>query len=583
MDGCPKSRQLIHRVAARLQLASFGRSFFRFCILIAAVYSALLVASRGAGWMIEVFDLYSLLTIPALGVLLAIIFYERPAIERAATEIDQHDQTGDVFLTLCRLETSAGSFQPLVVAAAERRAESVRPSDVVGFRWQRRLVAGIAVGGGLILAVSYFPQFDPFGRVEAQAAVNDVRQTLRQTRQETQFRLKQLQSEKRELQVSTSVNHSLGRLSEALQRVQADLRTQDIAELTDRQTELQSQWKKLRDDSGLQKIRDRSTALQQLGGAARTEEQWLEEIAKGRADSVNAALEALGEQISRLPETEDLPARRQLEHDIRKQLAELHQFADDRLDSVPLEVALERARQQLESGTVSPELESEATRAATESLELAQEEISEVARSARELQALEEGLRQIQLAKQRAAEARQNAIAAEDGQKTGAAASSEGSAKGLVANSSGNGQSGKAAAVPDGGLANAAGQGIRGAGSGQVSPENEQAETAFRHRREATFIDASRQLLSLKRRVQLEPGEATQEYTRLIRAMQSQLDVAVEVEEIPPGYVDGIRDYFSTLESSGVPPTLEDGEPGVAGDSQDAGEDRTNAENGSSD
>ena len=54
--------------------------------------------------------------------------------------------------------------------------------------------------------------------------------------------------------------------------------------------------------------------------------------------------------------------------------------------------------------------------------------------------------------------------------------------------------------------------------------------------------------MRLRRQGLADAGESSQEYRELVRTLQKRVSTAIEVEEIPPGYVSGIRSYFDSLE-----------------------------------
>ncbi|MDA1166580.1 MAG: hypothetical protein O3B13_26080, partial [Planctomycetota bacterium] len=86
-------------------------------------------------------------------------------------------------------------------------------------------------------------------------------------------------------------------------------------------------------------------------------------------------------------------------------------------------------------------------------------------------------------------------------------------------------------------------------GRPRIQPENDAVETAFRSERETLLIEPGRRLLLLRRTGLSEAGSSSQEYRLLVKSLQQRIDTAIEVEEIPPGYVSGIRAYFDALKS----------------------------------
>jgi hypothetical protein len=107
--------------------------------------------------------------------------------------------------------------------------------------------------------------------------------------------------------------------------------------------------------------------------------------------------------------------------------------------------------------------------------------------------------------------------------------------------------------------------------SGQATTgENDRAETVFRDARESLRLEETRRLLAMRRQGLSEVGEVSDEYRELVRSLQRRVLTVIEVEEIPPGYVSGIRRYFDSLEQTSQQDSL-NGRPTVESvDSSDA-------------
>src|SRR4029077_11683510 len=89
----------------------------------------------------------------------------------------------------------------------------------------------------------------------------------------------------------------------------------------------------------------------------------------------------------------------ELEQKIKKRMKELSDFASDKVNSKPLTAALQRAMKQLETAKMEG-LDQESVDAADRSLDLTKLELKEIAQSAKDLKALEEALKVVQMAKQ---------------------------------------------------------------------------------------------------------------------------------------------------------------------------------------
>ena len=58
--------------------------------------------------------------------------------------------------------------------------------------------------------------------------------------------------------------------------------------------------------------------------------------------------------------------------------------------------------------------------------------------------------------------------------------------------------------------------------------------------------------MTMRRQGLADAGKASQEYRELVKSLQKRVSTAIEVEEIPPGYVLGIRSYFDSLNQQTV-------------------------------
>ena len=94
------------------------------------------------------------------------------------------------------------------------------------------------------------------------------------------------------------------------------------------------------------------------------------------------------------------------------------------------------------------------------------------------------------------------------------------------------------------------GLGGQGIGKGGKAPEDESAKTKFQTERTKTAIKKGKILLSMKTKdapnADLKDLEA--KYQEIITDIKQGTDEAIEKEQAPPGYHEGIKKYFDTLE-----------------------------------
>ena len=150
MFDSPKSVALLKRVALRLHLAALAGRLYGTFLVCCVAYGVLLVSGRLTGFATEWLTPASLVIVPGLAAIIALLWHHRPNVVEAARVVDRHSGTKDLFLTVALIDNTAGEFQPLVARTADERAARVSPHVVVPFRWGRE-AAQAALAGALIV------------------------------------------------------------------------------------------------------------------------------------------------------------------------------------------------------------------------------------------------------------------------------------------------------------------------------------------------------------------------------------------------------------------------------------------------
>lgn len=572
------SGRLVVRVIGRLRVAATAASWYRTIVWLGGGWFALLVARRISGFGSEWLTPETLLGLPIFSLLIAVMVTRKPTIIKAARKIDNSCGADDLFLTLVQLRSSAGEYQSVIAGQADLRAAGVVPSRVVPWTW-RQPVARLGGGAGvLVLTALFLPQLDPFGAAESPHATVAVRRDLQDSRRETENRMAELSARHESAQSSSDFDRSLAELAAELRQLTTDRPASGLQELNARQREIEARWREARSGDEVARVLEQAQATQFFGAGDQPSRQRVEELAEGQTQSVDEEFDSLASDLEKLASVSDGAERQQLEKQIRQAMAELQRFAGNQLQSQPMEAAMKRAMSQLDSSRLDSGLQTESTEAAKDSLELAQAELHEIANDAAQLASLEQALNAIQSAKQLAQQGtsqpsdgigRNEAtlqefveqyadLQGEAGQPqpgndpSPGAEDQEGPPGQQVASSGGQSDSdspGKAGSTKPDGKANDTEGNSSGHGSGRsAARENQLAETEFRDAREAAALNASRRLMAMRRQGLSDAGEASQEYRELVRSLQKRVSTAIEVEEIPPGYVSGIRSYFDSLE-----------------------------------
>src|SRR5262249_19248596 len=151
--------------------------------------------------------------------------------------------------------------------------------------------------------------------------------------------------------------------------------------------------------------------------------------------------------------------------------------------------------------------------------------------SAKDLKALEEALKVVQMAKQL------NDQEKLDGEMSEAATIEEYAEfyAQLIAQLGG---------VEEGDDEEGDGLGDAGMGRGGKAPEDDSVETDYKPEQSKPAVTAGKVLLSVKTKGMSDKGDASKEYKSLIQKVKQGYSEAILQEQIPPGYHEGIKSYF---------------------------------------
>jgi hypothetical protein len=89
--------------------------------------------------------------------------------------------------------------------------------------------------------------------------------------------------------------------------------------------------------------------------------------------------------------------------------------------------------------------------------------------------------------------------------------------------------------------------GQRGFGKGGEAPEDDSVETGFKSEQSKSAVVAGKMLLSMQQKGEAEKGEVVRDYKQLLQTVKQGAMEALNTEQIPPGYHDGIKGYFDSL------------------------------------
>lgn len=552
MSEAPRSQALIQQVQWRLQIVSLAWATLWAFVVVWAIYTLAFLSSRLGGVWVGFFTWESLAIIPVAAFLGGFLFHRRPQLTDTARLVDQASDSKDLYLTLALLNTSAGEYQPLVVQSAEKRAGDINAAKVAKHRFQHWkplwvwLTATAIPNLMLVLAAMMFflPQLDPFGVIQAAQKEQKKQQRLAESRKATQLQLEKIKKQVEEAQESSETDEAIKELQQAFNQMKANQKLENQQSLMAQQRKMGEKWRKLSAEKLKELLKQGSLSDQAFG---KTDEDLLkkmtQELQDGKTDAVKSEMnemmkdmQELREQLEKLSkaatpeEKKDAEEKAaQLERKLKNQLDKMKQLAEKKLNNDQLSAALERAMQQLDAAR-NPELMEEAMEAMKESMELSEMELEEVAQSAEDMKSLEEALKTIQMAK------KLNENEKLDGEMTQGLKSMkeyEELYQQLLAEM---------------GFGEGDGLGNEGQGRGGKAPEDNDIDSDFQSEYSQSQVQAGKVLLSLKTQGEGKEGDVVKNYRSLINTVKQGVSEAILSEQVPPGYHDGIKSYFDSLE-----------------------------------
>jgi tetratricopeptide (TPR) repeat protein len=548
MSNQPVSVTLLNQVQIRLRAASFARAlhwwtlggFGMACLAVLAVrLLGLLPESRQSmAW---------LLVFPAATSVAAWLFHRRVERTAAARAVDQHARTNDLFLTLATLSSSAGEYQPLVEQSAAKVATRIVPADVVPYKVERPMGMQAGVLCLLALLVWLLPTLDPFGKVEAATKIEKTKKEIELIRKVVKTREEKLSQEvKTAVERDDKINEQMKELMASLRKMRPMDKKPNSKVLQDHRSSLNDMWKNVSSEE-LREMLSQSISDQQFGGQ-RTQKmnEWLRQLQEGNSEMLQQQLDSAKETMEAMLEAKTPEERQKLASQLRRQLQDMKKFSSEKANSPELENALNQAMKALEalaaknqSGEATSEEEmqmaQEAAEALRESLELSKTELQELARSAKEMKQLEEALKTMQQAE------KLNQEGQLDGEQCEGCKSLAEYAEKYKKMMAGMGQGG-------------AGEREEG---GSPMDEDDSDPEGYKDEKTKTQIQAGKVLLSIKTKEaatekDFDPEEL-KKYESTVSEIKSGVQAAIENEQIPPGYVDGIKSYFDNLDTAEAP------------------------------
>ncbi|MFM7057005.1 MAG: hypothetical protein ACKO2P_08795 [Planctomycetota bacterium] len=498
---------------------------------------------------------YVLIALPAVAAVLTWLFARRAEATQAARVVDHHARTDDLFLTFATLASSAGHFQPLVLQSATQAASGIQPDQVVPFRPNRPMGLQALLLATFALLLWFVPTLDPLGRVEAATRVDREKERLKQSvesirRREQQVARKLQQAEQR----SQEINKKTEEMLAALRKMKPAEKRPNSEVLREQQQSMNQLWNSASSES-VREMLAKTGLEMQSGEQSRKMNEWLRDLQNGNSENLQKELKKAQDSVQAMLNAKSPEERSKAASELRKQLQDLKKFSSRKAGSKELEQSLDQALKALEtlaqkkppgsqngessksessdsesSDPSSEELAEQARQALQESLELARKELQDIARSAEDIRKVEEALKTLQQAE------KLNQQGQLDGEQCeGCQSLAEYAERFKKMQQNGEGE----------------GSGGVGGQGGMMAEDNSDPE-GYKDERTRGQITAGKLLLSIRTREaatekDFDPEEL-RKYRNSVSEIRSGVQAAIEAEEIPPGYVDGIKQYFDALQ-----------------------------------
>lgn len=547
-----KSELLLRRVLRRLHLISYAKGWYLSMLALGGLYAVVLLVSRLTGLIPDVFVPATLLVIPAAALLLAFIAYRRPVSTDAARAADEYGSTKDLFLTVTEIDKTPGEYQSLVVYDAEQKAERIQPVNVVPMHGGKKLWNVVGLLGVLALAALYFPQFDPFGNVAQAKESQEAEKKLLASKKATEMRIEKLVSEKPAERQSEEVKRAIEDLKATFKKMKPNERNMNFKKLAKNQQDLGKKYQKL-NTKKLSNVLNKNEMNQKFGASNKKLEQWQKEFKEGSTQSLKKELSELQQEIKELEETKDPVKQAELQKKMQKKLQDMKKFAESNFDSPQLNQAIKRAQEQLGMASKGASGSAKSLESLSSSADLIEMELKELSLNAEDLKALEEALQTLQMAKLLNNQGQLDGKQCEDMKAMNEYAKLY--AK-MCQSGMCQGEGCKMCAAgfcmgQGNGKGSGRGGGMGGPGQGQggpPAPEDESTVSNFKTERVRTTVTAGKMLMSMKVKGIGELNEVQENYEEAVQQVKQGVSKALNSEQIPPGYHEGVKKYFDNLQ-----------------------------------
>lgn len=549
------TQRLLGKARLRLRAANFGRNVRYSGLAVAVICLLGLLASRLLALLPSHWFTPSTLGIAGgLAVLSACLLTRRPEAAATARRVDASAGTKELFLTASLITDAPGAYQPVVLEQADAKATQLDARRLLPFHWQRGTRDLLLAAAVVAAAYLWLPQLDPFRMDEQRQETAKQAKRLEELQKITIARKAEIQEKTPAL--SEQVNVALAKLDKTLKETKPEQKQENAKKLNEEAQDFSNLWKKLSEQLPQKTAERMEQAAQSFGDTKDRQalKEAIEQLKQGNAQPLKDALEKMQKEMQEVAKQGAGPDQKQALEKLAREMAKTAEQLRQQLGDKALSDALQRALEQMDLSQLK-DLAKNGLEGANQSMELSQKELERLGEMFKDMQQVQDALKNLQAAKQL------NEKGGLDGKDAqGAGAESQGDYKKLFeklmaerGGGSGEGEDGEGEGEGDG-QGKGKGKGKRGksgnapgVGDGGTVGEDPNAKTALKDEKSKSQLGAGKLLMQWKDEGVGEIGARSGDYQAAVRAVKEGAAEAIRNEQVPPGYHSAIQKYFDRL------------------------------------
>ena len=235
--------------------------------------------------------------------MVAAVWHPKPSAVEAARRVDQCNGHQRPIPYLMRPSTNRRvTYQSLVEADAQSQAHRVDPERVVTWNWHSRLGKILAMVAALWLAVTFLPQFDPFGKVAKAEEARQKSAQLEDDKKATELRKAELKEQGEASKSTEEVDKSINDLTKTFGQMKRDQPESNRKELNERQKDIGAKFRKFGSDK-LRTLLSQNGLFQGFGGERQEKlRKWSDELLNGNSEELKAEMQSIQDELQKLYE-----------------------------------------------------------------------------------------------------------------------------------------------------------------------------------------------------------------------------------------------------------------------------------------